>query len=150
LRTAGETANDVLLVGLAVFGVIAAVVVGRLNYIRGRGDRRGALRLAAFAFVTQTALFLFRAHLVPAVATFGLFLLACALSLLVAAILWLLYLALEPYVRRRWPQALVSWSRLLAGRVRDPVVARDVLYGLVLGLVWTLVFDVRAVFMQRL
>src|SRR5262249_51152077 len=29
-------------------------------------------------------------------------------------------------------------------------VARDVLYGLVLGLVWTLVFDVRAFFMQRL
>ena len=35
---------------------------------------------------------------------------------------WLYYLALEPYVRRLWPQALISWSRVLAGRVRDPLV----------------------------
>jgi hypothetical protein len=42
---------------------------------------------------------------------------------------WLLYLALEPYVRRFWPEAMVSWSRLLAGKVRDPLVGRDVLVG---------------------
>ena len=42
---------------------------------------------------------------------------------------WLLYIALEPYVRRRWPATLVSWSRLLAGGVRDPLVGRDVLVG---------------------
>jgi hypothetical protein len=40
-----------------------------------------------------------------------------------------LYLALEPFTRRRWPQALVSWSRLIAGRWRDPAVGRDVLIG---------------------
>jgi hypothetical protein len=43
--------------------------------------------------------------------------------------LWTLYIALEPYVRRHWPGALVSWSRLLAGGVRDPMVGRDVLAG---------------------
>jgi hypothetical protein len=32
-------------------------------------------------------------------------------------------------VRRRWPATLVSWSRLLAGRFRDPLVGRDVLAG---------------------
>src|SRR5262249_32491412 len=35
----------------------------------------------------------------------------------------------EPYVRRRWPQTLISWSAVLIGRLRDPVVGRDVLIG---------------------
>jgi hypothetical protein len=46
---------------------------------------------------------------------------------------WVLYIALEPYVRRRWPTALVSWSRLLAGGLRDPLVGRDVLAGCLWG-----------------
>lgn len=32
-------------------------------------------------------------------------------------------------MRRRWPATLVSWSRLLAGDFRDPLVGRDVLAG---------------------
>ena len=47
--------------------------------------------------------------------------------------MWVLYIALEPFVRRRWPESLVSWSRLLAGRIRDPLVGRHVLYGAALG-----------------
>jgi hypothetical protein len=39
------------------------------------------------------------------------------------------YVACEPYVRRLWPEALVSWSRVLAGRLRDPLVGRDVIVG---------------------
>lgn len=42
--------------------------------------------------------------------------------------------ALEPYVRRRWPERLVGWSRLLAGNVRDPLVGRDLLVGIAAGL----------------
>jgi len=42
---------------------------------------------------------------------------------------WPLYIAIEPYVRRRWPVTLISWSRLLAGGIRDPLVGRDVLVG---------------------
>jgi serine/threonine-protein kinase len=52
-----------------------------------------------------------------------------------AAIVWLWYLALEPYVRRRWPQALISWNRLLSGRFRDPLVGRDILIGSLFALV---------------
>jgi serine/threonine-protein kinase len=44
-----------------------------------------------------------------------------------------LYIALEPYVRRRWPEKLVAWSRLLAGNVRDPLVGRDMLIGITAG-----------------
>jgi serine/threonine-protein kinase len=40
-----------------------------------------------------------------------------------------MYLALEPYVRRRWPWRVVAWNRLLEGRFRDPLVGRDLLVG---------------------
>ena len=55
------------------------------------------------------------------------------------ALVWLFYLALEPYVRRFWPQTLVSWARVLAGRLRDPLVGRDLLIGATLGAFWALV-----------
>lgn len=57
------------------------------------------------------------------------FLEGTALALLLAGICCVLYLGLEPVVRRRIPYALISWSRLTAGRWRDPLVGRDVAYG---------------------
>jgi hypothetical protein len=45
----------------------------------------------------------------------------------------LCYLALEPGVRRRWPWRITSWNRLLDGRLRDPMVGRDLLIGLAFG-----------------
>ena len=47
---------------------------------------------------------------------------------------WAIYL-LEPFVRRYWPQTLVSWTTVLSARVRDPIVGRDVLFGVLLGVV---------------
>ena len=43
-------------------------------------------------------------------------------------------MAFEPFVRRRWPGRIISWSRLLAGGFRDPLVGRDILIGAVFGL----------------
>ena len=53
--------------------------------------------------------------------------------------MWLLYIALEPYARRRWPHALISWKRLLGGDLRDPLVGRDVLVGGVAGVALVLI-----------
>jgi serine/threonine-protein kinase len=68
-----------------------------------------------------------------------------AAALLGALLLAMLYLALEPFARRAWPQILISWNRLLAGRFRDPLVGRDLLVGCLLGvfhmLVWPLSWD---------
>jgi hypothetical protein len=58
---------------------------------------------------------------------------AVALALFGAAIIYLAYLAIEPHVRRRWPAVLVAWSRVLSGRVRDPLVGREALAGIALG-----------------
>jgi serine/threonine-protein kinase len=54
-------------------------------------------------------------------------------SLMHAMEMWFAYVALEPFVRRIWPRVLVSWTRLLTGRVRDPLVGRDLLIGVALG-----------------
>jgi hypothetical protein len=42
--------------------------------------------------------------------------------------LTLYYLAMEPFVRRIWPTALISWTRAVSGGWRDPLVGRDLLY----------------------
>jgi hypothetical protein len=46
---------------------------------------------------------------------------------------WVYYLAIEPYARRFWPDALLGWTRLLSGRIRDPRVGRELLIGLACG-----------------
>lgn len=42
---------------------------------------------------------------------------------------WAFYLALEPFVRKTWPERIIGWSRVLTGRLRDPLVGRDILVG---------------------
>jgi hypothetical protein len=59
-----------------------------------------------------------------------------------AVVFYIVYLAIEPYIRRHWPHAIISWTRLMAGRIRDPLVGRDVLFGVILGLGWSLIFAV--------
>jgi serine/threonine-protein kinase len=68
---------------------------------------------------------------------------AISTGLFVSGTTWLLYLALEPWVRRRWPQTIISWSRLLSGQLRDPMVGRDILFGVMLGVTWILIFQIR-------
>jgi hypothetical protein len=62
-----------------------------------------------------------------------LFFTAFAWNLFLSAALWIVYIALEPYLRRLWPHLIVSWVRLLDGRFRDPLVGRDSLIGLMAG-----------------
>src|SRR5277367_3257338 len=69
------------------------------------------------------------AHHVANVEELSLFFNGLAQSLLAGFVAWLLYVALEPFVRRRRPQILISWSRLLAGKFSDPLVGRDLLAG---------------------
>ncbi len=46
---------------------------------------------------------------------------------------WLAYVGFEPQIRRVWPHLLVTSTRLLSGRWRDPLVGRAVLAGIVVG-----------------
>src|SRR5204863_9530792 len=61
-------------------------------------------------------------------------------SLCTAGAFGVLYLALEPYVRRRWPHALIGWSRLLGDGLRDPLVAGHSLIGIAMALTSSLLW----------
>ena len=124
---------------LTVVILTAGPWLARRNFIKGRGDRRGAVRLGCFVFCVLMALWLMRAHFSGPLATFGLFLIAAATSLFYAMVIWMVYLAAEPYARRRWPQSLISWTSALSGRIRDPIVGRDVLIGSAMGVGFSLV-----------
>jgi predicted Ser/Thr protein kinase len=137
-KTAGERARNLLLLAMVLSVVAGAALLARRNYIQGRGDRRGAFRLACVTFVMSVALWLCRGHIVPTLDMLLPFALAVSTALFFSGLVWILYLSLEPYARRHWPQALVSWNRLLMGQLRDPLVGRDVLLGVILGVVWML------------
>ena len=125
----GLTIFIILLVSMLGFG---AMVAWR-NLRLGRGDRRGAFRLAAFVFVAWGGAWLSGAHHVATYAELLLILEFLVWAIAWASFFWVLYIAMEPYVRRRWPATLISWSRLLAGGFRDPLVGRDVLLGCLFG-----------------
>jgi hypothetical protein len=65
-------------------------------------------------------------------------------------VMWAFYVALEPYVRRFWPDSLLGWSRIVAGHVRDPRVGRDILAGVVFGTALSLNDLARPLIIQRL
>jgi len=56
----------------------------------------------------------------------------------------------EPWVRRQWPKTIISWTRLLSGAWRDPVLGRDILLGVALGVIWILVFQIRYIPMMHM
>jgi serine/threonine-protein kinase len=118
-----------LLVGVVVGGAVLA----RRNLRLGRGDHRGAMRVAAFVFVVLALAWLLQAPHVSTFAEVGLFFSFLAYGMMVSGLVWMVYIALEPYARRLWPDGLISWSRLLAGRIRDPLVGRDILIGAAAG-----------------
>ena len=131
--TTAERVGMVLLTVLLLSLLVVGAMLARKNLHQARGDRRGASRLAAFVFVAWAVAVFFGANHVPNFDELALFVEGLAWGVFLSCFFWVLYVALEPYVRRRWPATLISWSRLLAGGFRDPLVGRDVLVGCLFG-----------------
>jgi hypothetical protein len=128
-----------LVIAVVMITMIAGAWLARQNIRAGRGDRRGARRLALVIFSLQILEWLFvKHHNWVLVREFDLFILSLSFAIFYAMFFSLLYLALEPFVRRRWPQRIIGWSRLLAGDYRDPLVGRDILIGALFGVVMML------------
>jgi serine/threonine-protein kinase len=126
----------ILLSVLLIAALVASVYLARENLRRGRGDLRGAVRLAVFVFCAQFALWLARMHFVSGIGLVGYLLVEICTASAFALFSWTVYLAAEPFARRYWPQTLIGWTRVLSGRIRDGIVGRDVLIGCATTLLW--------------
>jgi serine/threonine-protein kinase len=151
-RDPGSTRGDDLVEDLFFFTILVILLIGgpllaRRSLRLGRGDRRGAFRLVGFIFLIESVWWALNAHHVP---TFGeLWLLFEFLGsiLIVCGLVWLVYIGLEPYARRLWPDGMIAWSRLLTGRIRDPLIGRDLLIGAATGVLirlWWIGYDALA------
>jgi serine/threonine-protein kinase len=119
--------------GIFMIALIGSALVARHNLRLGRGDVSGAVRIAFVYFVcAYLSGYLSRITTARSRGNFS----CCCLPVarhLHRFYLWLLYIALEPFVRRRWPHRIISWSRLLRGDFRDPLVGRHILIGSACG-----------------
>jgi serine/threonine-protein kinase len=133
-ESGGDRALTFILIAVCITALVGSALLARRNLRSGRGDRRGAFRLALVYLTVQMLVWLFEEHHngLPE-RELRLFLMHLAFAIFGAMFLWLLYVALEPFVRRRWPERIISWSRLLTGAYNDPLVGRDILLGAVLG-----------------
>ena len=126
-----QTAYLVFLVSIAIGTILLALH----NWRRGRGDPRGSLRIAICVLASSLLYWVVTKHHVASLNEESVLLvIALGNALALALLAWVLYMAFEPYARRLWPEALVSWNRLLAGRFTDPLVGRDMLIGFLFGI----------------
>jgi serine/threonine protein kinase len=144
-----QTGGQVRIVQTLAFVCILAVLFGGMllalrNLRLGLGDRKGAFRLAVFLFVlNMISQWIIGGHHIPQLQVeFNIFIRHFAISLFYAGLLWSMYIALEPFVRGRWPHRIISWSRLLGGNFRDPLVGRDLLIGGLFGVALNLLYGV--------
>ena len=116
---------------------VAPCLVAQFNWRTGRADVRGALRVGAISFVAHLGSLLLNANdTINAFVTRPVFWVSLGLGVWAAAV----YIAVEPWVRRWWPHAMIGWARVVAGRWRDPIVARDVLGAIALITVYRCVY----------
>ncbi|HSP13999.1 MAG TPA: serine/threonine-protein kinase [Thermoanaerobaculia bacterium] len=132
-------------VGSAVFAIwnvaviAASVIFARRNILRGRGDKRGALRLGAFvAICSVVGMIALADHVTDVSGEYQLMTGILAAAVYDYVMVWLIYLAVEPYVRRQWPRILITWNRVICGRLRDPLVGREILIAAIVA-GWTVV-----------
>jgi serine/threonine-protein kinase len=123
-----SSTTSVSLVDFFNIGLLVIVmVVARRNWTNGRVDRAGAWRMAVVASTTALISSVLLAHHLDNSFRGVMFGVTSANGVFAAGF----YLALEPWVRRLWPESMITWARVIAGRWRDPVVGRDVLLGVV-------------------
>jgi serine/threonine-protein kinase len=125
-RGIGQTAFVLTLLG-------AAAALARRNLKSGRADRQGAFRVGALTCLVLIAAWVVGHHVSDVNAERERLFSSIGLALFIGGAMYIVYLALEPFVRRSWPTMLVGWSRVVAGRWRDARVSRDVLLGVGCG-----------------
>jgi hypothetical protein len=114
-------------------GLIGSVVVAWHNVRLGRGDRNGANYVFWLYFASFAGSRFLMARHTPGIDELDVFWAGVMPAALNALVVWVFYLALEPWVRRGWPQTMISWNRFTTKGIRDPLVGRDLLLGIGIG-----------------
>jgi predicted Ser/Thr protein kinase len=128
--------GKVTIYGLCVL-LLFALLLARRNWKSQRADRKGAFRITAARFLLAGIAWIGTVHAVADTRILFLLFQVIGQWALNAALLWILYLALEPELRARWPHSIVTWNRLLAGRWKDAQVCAHVLAGAAVGVgIW--------------
>jgi serine/threonine-protein kinase len=112
--------------------ILAAILVAWRNLRLGRGDLKTAFRFALYLGIVRL-LWIVGAHHVAARGEVDILVSHYAFSTWRIFLVWVFYMAVEPYARRLWPHSLVTWVRFVGGRWRDPLVGRDILVGVAAG-----------------
>jgi serine/threonine-protein kinase len=131
--TADTPGGNLAELALVYMVLIAAGFLAWKHLRAGRSDRQGAWSLAVLFFIGMAGGTALASHHVITLAELSVFWRLVAKGLLNAGLVWLFYIALEPWVRRRWPHVLISWTRYTVKGIRDPLVGRGLLFGAAFG-----------------
>jgi eukaryotic-like serine/threonine-protein kinase len=133
--TRAQRAAEVVVIVVILGIVVTAALLARRHVRLGRGDKAGAQRLARYTTAMMLLVWALHAdHVFDLNGELLLVVRGLGMALVLGTLMFTLYLALEPFVRRRWPQAMIAWTRVLAGRWGDPLVGRDILLGAATGM----------------
>lgn len=131
-RGPSELSN--LVHGLGFGGLLLGVLWLARQRLRERvADQPAAFRLAVFVFVARVLVGLLGFHHGWSLLEFDHTLAVFSRALLSAALVWIIYIAVEPWVRYHSSELTASWIRLMYGNWRDPLVGRDLLVGGLFG-----------------
>lgn len=140
IAATAEELMTIVNIVLLVIAIGGAAVLAWRNVSLGRSDRAGGWRVAVVIAAATLMSWLASADHFPSGALeMQLLVTSGGIALLRGGLAWMLYMALEPAVRRRSPETLIGWKRLLNGRFRDPTVGRDLLIGVAVGCLLALV-----------
>jgi Protein kinase domain len=138
--------------GAQLFGILFMSVLGGIfayrNFRKRRGDRHGAVWIFVFVFGLAFLEYLGLQHFsTDANAILGISVInGAGVALFLGAVAMTAYLAAEPFVRRHWPHLLISWSRIVSGDYRNPIVGRDLLMGVITGCIAAFIVHAAHVF----
>jgi serine/threonine protein kinase len=142
MQPSNWTVGEGLAAAFFICMLILASLLAWRNVRLQKGDTRGAARLAGFIFILHVLVWVCDASHVPTPHELGSFV-GCLTQAFAAAVRsWIFYVALEPYVRRHWPQIMITWSRLLGGGIRDALVGGHLLIGVAFGVGFAIWFVV--------
>jgi serine/threonine-protein kinase len=138
----------VIIIAMMLALPIAAILLAWRNVARRRGDYRGAFLFSVSLLALSMVGVTLRAHhaIDNPIFEWAVISLITATLTFWALVAFLTYIAVEPLVRRRWPQMLISWMRLLDGRFGDAMIGRDLLVGAAGGIVIILAWHLAGLF----